>query len=195
MWNERYGSEEYIYGKMPNDFLVESVHHIPTGKVLSLADGEGRNSVFLARSGYTVTGVDNSFVGMEKARKLAYESKVEVDYQCADLATYEIEPESWQGMISIFCHLPPELRKQVYGKAVAGLSSGGAFILESYSPEQISYGTGGPKDPSLLPDLESLKVELKGLKFAVCRQVERVVMEGIGHSGMASVVQVIGIKR
>ena len=194
MWNERYNNEEYIYGKMPNDFLVESIHLIPKGNVLSIADGEGRNSVFLARSGYAVTGVDNSFVGMEKARKLAYDNNVEVSYQCADLATYEIEPESWQGIVSIFCHLPPDLRKQVYAKAIAGLKSGGAFIIESYSPEQLSYGTGGPKDPALLPSVDTLREELDGLDLIVCRQTERVVLEGIGHSGMASTVQIVGIK-
>ena len=194
MWNERYQENGYYYGKMPNDFLVESVSYIPKGNVLCIAEGEGRNSVFLARSGYTVAGVDSSFVGLEKARKLAYDNGVEVDYQCADLATYEIEPSSLEGVVSIFCHLPPDLRQQVLRKAVVGLKKGGVIILESYSPDQIKHGTGGPKDPTMLPTPEILKQELEGLEFLVCRQVERVVMEGIGHSGPSSVVQVVGIK-
>ena len=194
MWNERYQEDGYYYGRMPNDFLVESVSYIPKGKVLCIAEGEGRNSVFLARSGYTVTGVDSSFVGLEKARKLAYDNGVEVDYQCADLAKYEIEPSSLKGVVSIFCHLPRDLRSQVLKKAVAGLKQGGVLLLESYSPDQINYGTGGPKDPALLPTPEMLKKELEGLDFLVCRQIERVAMEGVGHSGPSSVVQVIGIK-
>lgn len=194
MWDERYDIEDYFYGRMPNDFLVSVTSHIPQGKVLCLAEGEGRNSVFLARSGYQVTGIDSSQAGIRKARQLAEQNEVSVEYLCKDLTAYEIEPNTWEGIVSIFCHFPPELRRQIHARAVDGLKSGGAFILESYSPAQLSFGTGGPKNASLLPDLPSLRKELEGLELIVSREIERVVMEGTGHSGLSAVVQVVGIK-
>lgn len=194
MWNERYNIEPYFYGKMPNDFLVSESNRIPKGNVLCLADGEGRNSVFLARSGYQVTGVDSSQTGIDKAQKLAQEAGVEVDYQCADLADFPINPSSWDGVVSVFCHLPSKLRQNIFRSVVNGLKPGGTLILESYAPNQLQYGTGGPKNLDLLADLESLKSDLSGLDWIVSHEIERIVMEGMGHSGPSAVIQLIGVK-
>lgn len=194
MWNERYNIEHYFYGKMPNDFLVSESNRIPKGNVLCLAEGEGRNSVFLARSGYQVTGVDSSQTGVDKAQKLAQEAGVGVDYQCADLADFSIDPLSWDGVVSIFCHLPTELRRNVFRSVVNGLKPGGTLILESYAPNQLQYGTGGPKNLDLLADLETLKADLTGLDWIVSHEIERIVMEGTGHCGPSAVIQLIGVK-
>ncbi len=195
MWDQRFTETPYFYGKMPNDFVVASVSHIPKGKVLCLAEGEGRNSVFLARSGYEVSGVDFSEKAVENAKQLAAENGVEVDYQVGDLENYAIGECKWDGIVSIFCHLPPNIRKSIHQKVIQGLKTGGVFVLEAYSPDQLSMGTGGPKDPELLMSIEDLKSELAGLDFELAHQTERIIFEGIGHNGPSSVTQLIGIKK
>ena len=143
MWDERYSSKEYAYGTTPNEFLVEKVSCIPKGKVLSLAEGEGRNAVFLAKQGYAVTAVDGSLVGLNKARKLAEENNVVVEFIHADLADYDLGENKWDGIISIFCPLPSSLRKALYKRVIAGLKQNGVFLVEAYTPDQLKHGTGG----------------------------------------------------
>lgn len=195
MWDERYKSTPFYYGKMPNDFVVSSVAHIPKGEVLCLAEGEGRNSVFLARSGYQVTGVDLSEQALSHAQQLAKENKVEVHYEHADLSNYEFGKNRWAGIVSVFCHLPREIRRELHRRVVEGLCVGGAFVVEAFAPAQLSLGTGGPKDPDLLISLKDLKLELEGLDFVVAEETDRIIFEGIGHNGPSAVTQLIGIKR
>jgi Cyclopropane fatty acid synthase and related methyltransferases len=193
-WDERYGGEEYVFGTEPNDFLKSVAARIPRGRVLCLADGEGRNGVFLAEQGCDVVSVDASAVGLEKARRLAESRGVTIETVQADLADYEIAPEAWDGVVSIFCHLPPELRRSVHQRVVAGLKPGGAFVLEAYTPDQLRYGTGGPPTADLMPTLAELRAELAGLAFEHAAETERAVVEGAGHTGLAAVVQVFAVK-
>ena len=111
-WDERYAEAEYAYGTAPNEYLESEHNAIPVGKVLCLAEGEGRNSVFLAKQGYTVFAVDQSSVGLAKTQRLSLESDVIVDITEADLEVYNIEPSSWDGIVSISAHLAPSLRKR-----------------------------------------------------------------------------------
>ncbi len=194
MWNLRYGEETYAYGKAPNDFLKENIQSILKGKVLSLAEGEGRNAVFMATQGYQVTGVDYSEAGLEKARRLAEENGVVLSLEQHDLSDYTINPESWQGIVAIFCHLPRPIRKRLHRDCVAGLVPGGCFLLEAYAPGQLAYGTGGPKNLDLLMDLNEVVAELDGLQFEQARQFERDIYEGDFHRGKGLVIQIIGRK-
>ena len=194
MWDERYSADEYAYGKQPNDFLVESIKKIPVGKVLCLADGEGRNSVYLAEQGFEVTSVDSSAPGMQKADRLASERGVKINTVVSDLADFEIKAESWDAVISIFCHLAPPLRKAVHKKVVSGLNTGGVLILEAYTPEQLTLGTGGPAMVEMTMTLDILKSELQGLNFVYAIEKNRQVIEGIYHTGNGAVVQLIATK-
>lgn len=191
MWDERYSSEEYAYGTRPNKFLEENVNHIPKGKVLSLAEGEGRNALFLAKQGYSVTAVDASIVGLNKARKLAAEDGVVVEFIRADLADYDLGEDKWDGIVSIFCPLPSSLRKQLYKKVEAGLKRNGVFLLEAYTPAQLKHGTGGGNSADVMQSKDSLRLELSGLKFRHLIELERDVREGIYHTGIGAVVQAI----
>ncbi len=191
MWDERYGAEEYAYGTNPNQFLEENVNHIPKGKVLSLAEGEGRNAVFLAKQGYSVTAVDASIVGLNKARKLAEENGVVVEFIHADLADYDLGENKWDGIVSIFCPLPSSLRKQLYKKVEAALKRNGVFLLEAFTPNQLKHGTGGGSSADVMQSKESLSLELAGLKFKHLIELERDVIEGIYHTGISAVVQAI----
>lgn len=194
MWDERYSAEEYAYGTKPNKFLEENFNHIPKGKVLSLAEGEGRNAVFLAKQGYSVTAVDASIVGLNKARKLAEENGIIVEFIHADLADYDLGENKWDGIVSIFCPLPSSLRKQLYKKVEAGLKLNGVFLLEAYTPAQLKYGTGGGNSADVMQSKESLRLELTGLKFRHLVELERDVIEGIYHTGIGAVVQAIASK-
>ncbi len=192
-WDQRYGhaGDAYVFGTAPNDFLATSAGRIPAGPVLCLAEGEGRNAVFLARRGHPVTALDQSATGLAKARALAAKEGVPLTTVVADLAEYVITPGAWAGIVAIFMHLPPDLRARVLTQAAAGLAPGGVFILESYTPAQLAFGTGGPRDIALLPTLASLCPLLPGLVLDHAQELERDVQEGGGHTGRSAVVQIV----
>ena len=132
-WDERYSEQGFAYGTAPNEFLVAVVDRIPHGKILSLAEGEGRNAVYLASLGYEVIGVDGSAVGLCKAGELAAELGVAITTIHADLSAFEIEPEQWDGIIACYCDLPSAIRIPLHRAAVQGPKHGGVFVLEAFS--------------------------------------------------------------
>lgn len=194
MWDQRYSADEYIYGKDPNEFLAHAASNLPKGRVLCIAEGEGRNAVYLATQGYDVVAVDSSSVGLAKAQKLAKERGVTIETVVSDMAHFEIQPESWDGIVSIFAHLPPAVRKQVHKKVVDGLRPGGVLILEAYRPDQLKYKTGGPPNEDFMMTLQGLEDELSGLNFEYAAELDRDVIEGQFHTGKGAVVQIIGRK-
>ncbi|MGD8280700.1 MAG: class I SAM-dependent methyltransferase [Gemmatimonadota bacterium] len=195
MWNERYAEPFAAYGTEPNDFLREVADRIPDGPVLCLAEGEGRNAVFLAEKGHEVTAVDQSEVGLANAAALATERGVEITTAVADLAHYDLGRERWTGIVSIWGHLPPGLRKRVHAACVQALRPGGALVLEAYAPRQLDRpGQGGPPSADLLMTPEGLRHELAGLGFERCAEVDRNVAEGRYHDGPSTTVQVLAFK-
>lgn len=194
-WNERYKSAAFFYGEEPNDFLKEVADLLPANsKVLCLAEGEGRNAVYLASRGHNVTAIDQSEVGLEKLHHLAKQKKVSVKTEVVDLADYKIETNEWDAIVSIWCHLPTSLRIKVHADCVKGLKKSGMFILEAYTPKQLEYKTGGPDNTDLLMSANSLKQELTGLHFLKLLEIEREIHEGKGHNGMSAVVQVLATR-
>jgi len=190
-WDDRYAADDYVYGQDPNEFVAEMAMHIPDGPVLCLAEGEGRNAVYIAKSGHRVTAVDQSSMGLNKALRLAEANGAVIDTIHADLEAYQIMPGAWAGIVATFAHLPPPLRRKVHAAVVQGLKPGGVFILEAYTPAQLALGTGGPKVPELLMTLDNLREELSGLEFIVAREIERDVTEGNFHQGRGAVVQIV----
>jgi len=189
MWDERYADEEYVYGTEPNEFLKNQTSKLPKGKILSLCEGEGRNAVYLAKQGF-----DSSSVGLAKARKLAEREGVSITTELADMGDFRIEPDTWDGVVSIFCHIPPAMRNELHRQIVAGLKPGGVLILEAYTPEQLALGTGGPQIAALTMTAESLKSELDGLDIELIQELERDVVEGKFHTGKGAVVQLVARK-
>ena len=194
-WDDRYRREDYAYGTEPNDFLRGEAARIPAGRVLCLADGEGRNGVFLASLGHAVTSVDLSAEGLRKAERLARQRGVTLDLVQADLAEYDLEANAFSGIVSIFAHLPVAARKRLYTQIPRALVAGGAFVLESYRPEQLAFATGGPRDAALLPTLVELTTELAALELVVARDTEREIHEGTFHDGQSATVQIVAVKR
>lgn len=196
-WDERYSAEDYAYGTEPNDFLAAHAHKLPAGRILCLAEGEGRNAVFLASLGYEVTAVDQSAAGMDKARKLAKQKSATIETIVADLDEFPIEPGTWDGIVSISAHMPGAIRQYLHHRVVQGLKPGGVFLLEAYTPRQLDMsGKGGPgvEQRDLFMTLADLHEELEGLDFEIARETEREINEGKYHSGPGAVVQILARK-
>jgi len=194
-WDDRYDTEGFIYGTKPNEFLKNNYANIPMGSVLCLAEGEGRNAVFLAKQGYRVTAVDNSSVGLKKAKKLAQDNAVSVEFIHCDLATFDLGVMKWDGIVSIFCHVPELIRKELHKQIPKGLKEAGVLLLEAYTPRQLPLGTGGPPSEDLMMSAKLLSDELKDIKYSHLCELERDVTEGTYHSGLGAVVQAIGTRK
>jgi len=198
MWDQRYSETGFAYGTEPNDFLKSAYAHIPEGgHVLCLAEGEGRNAVFLARQSYQVTAVDQSAVGLDKAQALATQNGVNITTIVADLADFDFGTQAWDGIVSIFAHVPPVLRKIIHKKVVASLRDDGIFMLEAYTLRHIEMqGVGGPPTTAteLFMCLDDLSEELTGLTLFHAQALDRHISEGQYHIGQSAVVQIIGRK-
>ncbi len=194
MWNQRYAGDEFAYGTEPNTFLAQH-SALLTGPVLSLAEGEGRNAVFLASLGLDVLGVDGSEVGLAKAHELAASRGVAIRTEAADLATYEPPANSFGSVVSISAHLPSVIRKRLHRLVERSLKPGGIILLEAYTMAQLDHTTGGPRDPDMLMSREEIEKEFANCERILSQEIEREVVEGKYHTGLASVVQFIGRKQ
>lgn len=194
-WNQRYAGDDLFYGAAPNDFLIEAASKLPRrGAALDIGAGEGRNAIYLASLGLDVLAIDQSSAGMNKAARWASERGLRMQTRVADLESFDPPPESYDVVSSIFVHLPAALRQRVLQQVHRWLRPGGFLVLEAYTPEQLPRDTGGPKDPDRLASLATLKSELAGLELVIARELERVVIEGAGHGGLSSVVQILARK-
>ena len=191
-WDDRYSTLEYLYGTEPSDFLAERFAALPAaGEILCLADGEGRNGVFLATKGLRITGVDSSAVGLAKAEQLATQRGVPYVSAVADLSVWDLGDARWDGVVSIWAHLPAPIREPLHPRIARALRPGGVLLLEHYHPRQLGYGTGGPPDPTMMLTLEELDAAFAGWTRLHAFEGERVVVEGSGHGGLSYVTQAI----
>lgn len=188
-WDQRYAEPEMAYGDQPNDFLRAVADRIPPGPVLCIAEGQGRNAVWLAQRGHAVTALDASPVGMARAQELARARGVTLDTVVADLSTWEGPVGHWAAVIATSAHLPPTVRARVHGLIPAWLRPGGVLVLEAYRPDQLRYGTGGPPDVQMLYSADLLRQDFAGMEFLHLQEVDREVIEGRYHNGMAAVTQ------
>ena len=193
VWNERYTSDEYVYGTEPNAFLAENAKLLKE-PVLSLAEGEGRNAVFLASLGLDVLGVDGSEVGLAKAQRLAASKGVTIRTEVVDLASYQPPENAFGAVVSISAHLPSAIRRRLHGLVERSLKPGGIILLEAYTKAQLARNTGGPKDPDMLMSAAALEKEFPNCEPMVSQEIEREVVEGQFHTGLASVVQFLARK-
>ena len=170
-WNERYATADYIWHTEPNTFLPGQTENLPAGRALDLACGEGRNAVWLAEQGWTVTGVDFSDVGLDKGRRLASERGVDVEWICADATTWH-PPEDGFDLVAVFyLQLTADARRQAIGVGTRALAPGGTLLVVAHDTTNLTEGTGGPSDPAVLyrPDDVIADVHATGIDVIVER--------------------------
>lgn len=193
-WNERYAQAQYAYGLEPNDFLKSQ--DFGSGiKVLCLAEGEGRNGVYLAKLGNEVTCIDYSEAGLEKTQQLAVKNEVIVSCVCADLGQMNLQAESWDLIVGIFAHFPSNIKKHIWPQIYKALKPNGQLLIEVYDQEQLRFGTGGPQQADILYSKEELQALLIGDYSSIhIEKVYREVHEGTYHNGASATLQVIAKK-
>ena len=195
MWDQRYDTDDYRFGTQPNRFLVDCAAGLKPGRALSLGEGEGRNAVYLAQLGFTVTAVDSSSVGLTKAQRLARERGVAITTLTANLNDFVIQPAAWDVILNFFCHLPQPERIPLHRRVVDGLKPGGAYILEIFAPGQLELLTGGPSTRDLLVSLEDARRELTGLDLRIARELIRHEEDDDPATKPLAVLQVLAVKR
>ena len=193
-WDQRFASAGFVYGEQPNDFLNEHASGLKAGQALCLAEGEGRNAVFLAELGHQVCAQDISPVGLGKAKALALQKGVSITTLCCDLAALKLKPNSLDLIAAIWMHVEPELRARVFEQAVEALRPGGHLLIEAYSPKQLGFSSGGPTRKELLIEAAQLQQELSALEPLILQEIERTITEGSAHQGRSAVVQFFGRK-
>lgn len=192
-WDRRFAGEGYLFGTEPNRFLVAASELIaPGGRVLCIADGEGRNSVWLAGRGFRVEAFDSSPVGVSKARRLASERGVSVDHAVGDADSWRWPEGIYDAVAAIFIQFaPPESRRRLFVRIAHSLRPGGLLLLEGYRVEQLEHGTGGPRVAEQLYTEDQLRAELAAFEIERLESYDAIVEEGHAHSGMSALVDVV----
>lgn len=194
-WNQRYSSPEYAYGRAPNTFFAEALTDLQPGRLLLPGEGEGRNAVFAARAGWDVDAVDFSEEGRKKALRLADENGVTINYSVGDLEELAPAQQSYDAVALIFVHLPPIPRKSLHARCIEALRPGGRMIIEAFTPDQLQYASGGPKEQSLLYTRSMLEADFLPLEIVFQEERTIILNEGPFHDGEAAVVRLIAIKQ
>lgn len=195
-WNDKYNQSGYVYGKQPNKFLQDHADVLPkAGRALAVADGEGRNSVFLAQQGLTVTAVDASNIAQNKAHQLATKAGVDVNFVLADLNDWVWAPAQYDLVAAIFIQFAqPKLRAQLFAGFKRTLKPGGLLMLHGYTPKQLDYGTGGPSKAELLYTKPLLQAAFNDMQVMRLATYESHLQEGSGHVGRSALIDLIARK-
>lgn len=195
-WNERYAREDFLFGEAPNAFLAAHRALLkPGSRALSIADGEGRNSVWLARQGLAVDAFDISDVAVEKARALAARHGVVVRHAVADILRLAWPVACYDLIAAIFIQFAaPAERKLIFRGMVGALRPGGVLILQGYRPEQLAYGTGGPPLAENMYTEALLREAFAALEIRHLVSHDSIIGEGSGHNGMSALIDLVAAK-
>jgi 2-polyprenyl-3-methyl-5-hydroxy-6-metoxy-1,4-benzoquinol methylase len=199
-WNDRYSNEEFAFGVHPNDYLKEQLEKLPIGKILFPAEGEGRNAVFAAKLGWTVSAFDISIEGKNKALRLAETNNVTIDYQVGELRTLNYTPEQFDTIALIYAHFPADIKSSIHKTLNNYLRKGGYIIFEAFSKKHIDYVTknekvGGPKDIASLFSIDEIKSDFANYEIIELVEKEIELSEGQFHNGKGSVIRFVGRKK
>ena len=196
IWDERYAVEHFVFGEEPNAFLRSCADYLRPGmRVLALADGEGRNGVWLAQQGLDVLSTDISSRAQEKARHLARERGVNVDFDVVDLASWSWPEEEFDLVAAIFIQFAgPDLREFIFKAIKGALKPGGLLLLEGYRPEQVEYGTGGPPTVENMYTLSMLSEAFSEFEIVSLVAYDADIEEGLGHRGKSALIDLVALK-
>jgi SAM-dependent methyltransferase len=192
-WNARFARDDYLFGEKPNAFLRKQAHFLrPGGSVLCVADGEGRNGVWLAEQGHQVTSFDFAPNALAKAKRLAQSRNVSVDQRQGDAYTWPWAAEQYDALVAVFIQfLPPHRRDDAFAGMMSAVKPGGFFLLEGYRPEQVDYGTGGPPRREHMYTREWLRTTFANWEILVLEDYDAVIHEGQAHDGMSALIDLV----
>jgi len=196
-WNQRFNKQEFIFGKEPNEYLAlqAKAYLKPNQKVLCIADGEGRNGVWLAKQGMQVVGFDVSDIALEKAKQFAQDNQVEIAYLLSDTDSFNWQENIYDAVIGIFIQFAePQMRARIFQQAYRALKPGGIFILQGYTPKQLEYKTGGPSLIDHLYTEEMIRELTKEFQILDLRCYEKELNEGARHAGMSALLGLVARK-
>ena len=196
-WNERFNKEEFIFGKEPNEYLVEQTSQYlkPNASVLCIADGEGRNGVWLAKQGMRVTSFDVSDIALVKAKQFAKDNEVNIEYSLCDTDGFDWKTNSYDAIIAIFIQFAdPEMRVRIFKQVHQALKPGGIFILQGYTPKQLEYKTGGPSLIEHLYTEEMIRKLSHDFEILDLQCYEKELSEGARHTGMSALLGMVAKK-
>lgn len=192
-WDDRFGQEEFIYGTQPNMFFKEQLDKLQSGTLLLPAEGEGRNAVYAATKGWTVSAFDISEKGKEKAMLLAKQNHVSIDYKVEGVLDYKSNSK-FDAIGLCYVHFPVNIRKQANQDVLQFLKQGGVVIFEAFAKAQLKNNSGGPKNEAMLFSIEEIKDEFQQLEFEILKEETIQLSEGNYHKGEAEVIRFIGKK-
>lgn len=198
-WNERYSKDEFAYGEEPNNYLKEQLTKLAVGTIFFPAEGEGRNAVFAAKLGWTVSAFDISIEGKNKAIGLAQKNKVTIDYKVGELETLDYQSEQFDVIALIYAHFPANIKSLYHKTFDRYLKKNGTIIFESFSKKHIDYVTanekvGGPKDIESLFSIDEIKSDFPNYEIIELVEQEIELNEGLFHNGSGSVIRFVGKK-
>lgn len=195
-WDTRYDRPDYLFGTEPAAFVRRVAPLLaPRSRVLAVADGEGRNSVHLAGLGHDITATDASEVALEKARALARDKGVRIDFRHGDILEWDWTAEPFDAVLAVFIQfLSPDDRADVFEGFRAALRPGGLLLLHGYAPRQVGYGTGGPPQAENMYTLPLLEEAFAGFDILEARDYDAEIDEGEGHSGLSGLVDFVARK-
>lgn len=193
-WDERFSTDEYIYGKNPNKFFKEQIDKLKPGRLLLPGEGEGRNSVYAAIKGWKVDAVDFSQTAKEKALKLAKNNNVNINYILSNLVDFIPRENCYAAIGLVFIHLKPDSRKVVHKRFVNALKNNGHIILEAFEKDQLEKNSGGPQSEEMLYSKEELENKFRDLRIHLLEKKTVLLDEGDKHKGNASVINFVGEK-
>ena len=192
-WNERFATPDYVFGREPSQFVVRMEPRLARGsRVLCIADGEGRNSVYLAAKGHKVEANDFSANAIAKARKLASDAGVAVDFQQADLAAWAWPEHRYNAVFAVFFQFAkPDFRNSIFAGLKRTVMPGGRIFLHGYTPKQLDYKTGGPPDVERMYTEDLLRTAFADCEIETLESYETELQEGPGHSGMSALIDLV----
>lgn len=183
-WNQRFAATHYVFGEAPNAYLQSQAAHLVPGKALAVADGEGRNGVWLAEQGLQVDAFDFSDNAIRKARALSQSRQVQVNFVCSDWQSFEWQAAHYDNVVGIFFQFAtPDERDRLFDRMAASLKPGGTLIIQGYTPRQLDFNTGGPGKLAHMYDEALMRASFGHLDILDLRTYEADITEGTGHRG------------
>lgn len=199
-WDDRYSKDEFAYGKHPNNYLKEQLEKLEVGSILFPAEGEGRNAVFAATLGWSVSAFDISAEGRNKALQLQASKNVSIDYRVGELGTLKYDNNQFDAIALIYAHFPADIKSHYHKTFDKYLKKGGTVIFEAFSKKHLDYNSanekiGGPKDINMLFSIEELKSDFANYEIVELAEREIELNEGLFHNGQGSVIRFVGRKK